>query len=151
LSEVLEHVEEPKQVLEQVHRVLRPGGLLWATTPHAHGVSAKLLGLRWTVVCPPEHLQLFSRRGLRGLLDSTRFRTRRLVTEAFNPTEVLNALRTRHEPESGRGCDFDRVASGYRILQKVHERPSLQVAKRSADCLLRTARLGDNIRVWATK
>jgi len=59
-SEVLEHVPYPRALLEEIVRVLRPGGLLWATTPHGRGISAMLLGLGWSTVCPPEHLQLFS-------------------------------------------------------------------------------------------
>ena len=40
--------------------MLRPGGLFWTTTPHARGLSARVLGLKWRCIWPPEHLQLFS-------------------------------------------------------------------------------------------
>jgi 2-polyprenyl-3-methyl-5-hydroxy-6-metoxy-1,4-benzoquinol methylase len=60
LSEVLEHVPDPRALLEASAGVLRSGGLLWGTTPHGRGISARLLGLEWNTVCPPEHLQLFS-------------------------------------------------------------------------------------------
>jgi SAM-dependent methyltransferase len=33
LSQVLEHIPEPRQVLRELYRVLRPGGSLWLTAP----------------------------------------------------------------------------------------------------------------------
>src|SRR5271169_738653 len=53
-SEVLEHVTDVRSLLKEVVRVLRPGGLFWASTPHARGLSFRLLRLEWSVVCPPD-------------------------------------------------------------------------------------------------
>ena len=33
LGEVLEHLDEPKQILVKLSKLLKPGGLLWITTP----------------------------------------------------------------------------------------------------------------------
>ncbi len=33
LSQVLEHLPEPSRVLAELHRVLKPGGRIWASTP----------------------------------------------------------------------------------------------------------------------
>jgi 2-polyprenyl-3-methyl-5-hydroxy-6-metoxy-1,4-benzoquinol methylase len=46
LSEVVEHLTDPRTLLNEVHRILRPGGLLWATTPNGSGLSWRLLGER---------------------------------------------------------------------------------------------------------
>ena len=62
-SELLEHVDEPGRVVAEMARILRPGGLLWATTPNIEGLSARVLGLNWTTVSP-DHLHLFSRKGI---------------------------------------------------------------------------------------
>ena len=33
LGEVLEHLDEPKKILMKLSKLLKPGGLLWVTTP----------------------------------------------------------------------------------------------------------------------
>ncbi len=45
IVEVLEHVRRWARSLPQSRRLLRPGGALYVTTPHARGISARLLGL----------------------------------------------------------------------------------------------------------
>jgi SAM-dependent methyltransferase len=92
-SEILEHLDDPRAMLGGVARVLRPGGLFWATTPHARGLTARLLGLRWSAVSPPEHLQLFSVGGLRGMLREAGFRRPRVTTRGCDPFEVWRVLR----------------------------------------------------------
>ena len=64
IVEVVEHVEDPRALVADAARLLRPGGALYVTTPHGRGISARLLRTNWSVVAPPEHLQLFSLAGL---------------------------------------------------------------------------------------
>jgi SAM-dependent methyltransferase len=71
--EVLEHIPDPGSMLLQARRFLRPGGFLALSTPSSSGLPARLMGRRFVMVCPPEHLELFSRRGLEILLESTGF------------------------------------------------------------------------------
>jgi len=47
---------------------LKPGGLLLLQTPNARGLRARCQGTAWQMRDPAQHLNLFSPRGLRGLL-----------------------------------------------------------------------------------
>ncbi len=68
LWEVLEHVADPLELLEQALRHVRAGGVLALSTPTVSGLQGRLLGKRFPMVTPPNHLSLFSRPGLERLL-----------------------------------------------------------------------------------
>ncbi len=71
-SHLIEHLNDPAAFLDEVARVLAPGGLLVLTTPNADGFQARLLGPRWRSAIY-DHLYLFSARSLRALLESRGF------------------------------------------------------------------------------
>ena len=108
-SEILEHLPDPRALLAEAARILRPGGLFWGTTPHGRGLSARALGIEWSTVSPPEHLQLFSLGGMRRLLKAAGFARARVITQGFNHYEVRHALRAKRR---ARGGDRGAAANG---------------------------------------
>ena len=66
-SDVIEHVRDPAAFLDDVGRLLKPGGLVFLATPTLDSWSKKLLGRRW-MEFKPEHLWYFNRATLRSLL-----------------------------------------------------------------------------------
>jgi hypothetical protein len=70
---VLEHVIEPRVVLERAHRLLRPGGHLLVQLPTISSWEAKIFGRNWGGYHFPRHLQMVSRGGLARLLTDVGF------------------------------------------------------------------------------
>jgi 2-polyprenyl-3-methyl-5-hydroxy-6-metoxy-1,4-benzoquinol methylase len=73
LSHVIEHVHDPKGVLSECLRVLRPGGTLWIATPNIEASGRRRFGSNWFPLDPPRHLVLFSRSALEHALREVGF------------------------------------------------------------------------------
>jgi SAM-dependent methyltransferase len=155
-SEVLEHLPDPKKYLAEILRVLRPGGLFWGTTPHGRGLSARLLGIDWSCIGPPDHLQLFSTSGMRTLLTSTGFRRVRLSTQGMDPYELREAWRKRRRGEAAaNGAPAEGQANfineRYSLNENLVKSPFRRTVKNAVNMLLSLSRQGDSLKIWAEK
>jgi SAM-dependent methyltransferase len=109
LSHVIEHVHDPALELRRVHRLLRPGGLLWIATPNLEALGHRRFRRHWVSLDPPRHLALFTTNSLGGLLRSTGFEVQpppRPAPTAWQTFAQSGAIRDgrRHEegPSAGR-------------------------------------------------
>jgi 2-polyprenyl-6-hydroxyphenyl methylase / 3-demethylubiquinone-9 3-methyltransferase len=60
LWDVVEHHPAPGDLIEQVKKLLKPGGVVVLSVPHLHGISLRLLKGKALTYMPPEHLTIFS-------------------------------------------------------------------------------------------
>jgi SAM-dependent methyltransferase len=74
---VLEHVHNLEATLAEIHRVLRPQGLVFAVCPCVTHIKARLAGERWKYLGPPGHLWYFSPVTLSRFLEKAGFVTLR--------------------------------------------------------------------------
>jgi 2-polyprenyl-3-methyl-5-hydroxy-6-metoxy-1,4-benzoquinol methylase len=71
LWHVLEHIPQPRPVLEALHRCLKPGGLLFCEVPNVGSVMARAQGDQWQYLDPGHHVGFFDPRTLRRALELT--------------------------------------------------------------------------------
>jgi SAM-dependent methyltransferase len=74
---VLEHLPEPRQTLDEIRRILKPGGRLVVAVPNYSSLQSRCFGAGWFHLDPPRHLFHFPAAGLRELVESTGFRIAR--------------------------------------------------------------------------
>jgi SAM-dependent methyltransferase len=146
--EVLEHVPRPDVLITEAARLLRPGGAFYITTPHCRGISGRLLGTGWSVVAPPEHLQLFSSAGIRSALSRRSLRPVSLATTGVNPYELATKIRPRRQ--AGQVVS-KRVCESYQLNETLSTRRVGAAVKRGANTVLSAVRLGDTLKVLAER
>ena len=73
LWQVLEHMLYPLMVLKEVHRILRPGGMLVITTPDIEKMPARILKKRWWCITRL-HINQFTTKTLKNILENAGFK-----------------------------------------------------------------------------
>ncbi len=63
--DVLEHVEQPRALLDGMDRCVRPGGVVAIATGSIDSIPARLGGRRWLYLALPEHCSFYSADALR--------------------------------------------------------------------------------------
>jgi 2-polyprenyl-3-methyl-5-hydroxy-6-metoxy-1,4-benzoquinol methylase len=96
ISHVMEHVHEPKAVLEACYRLLKPGGRLWLETPNIKSLGASRFRHSWRGLEPPRHLVLFNRQSLRAALGAAGFSSICDLPQP-SPSAVMYAMSQRIE------------------------------------------------------
>ena len=69
MLDLIEHVPNPRAEITKAAELLREGGVLVINTPDAGSMFARVMGKRWHLICPPEHLYYFNRRNMKRLLE----------------------------------------------------------------------------------
>ena len=142
---VIEHAPQPRAFVQEVHRLLRPGGVFIADCPSRRGLTMSLIGPQAWVVMPPEHLTYFSPTALRTLLEAEGLSLVRLASNTIYLNDWLRYLR---------GSDVEESESrqSYRAWYERVTRSAMALwGIRGIDLLLGATGLGDQMLLVAQK
>ncbi len=92
--DVLEHVPDPLRTLSNANCLLVTGGVIAINTVDRSSLWARLLGPRWHLMIPPEHLNYFSRESLRRALERSGFEVIEIVKtgKSFSLSYIFKTL-----------------------------------------------------------
>jgi SAM-dependent methyltransferase len=72
-EQVFEHLYSPVGYMKELHRVLKPDGVLYVAVPNFGSIAAKLRGPQWEYVHPASHVRYFDRSSLGDLAERCGF------------------------------------------------------------------------------
>ena len=151
--ETLEHLVLPREVMGTAFNRLNKGGILYMTTPNARSLNRRLLGGRWSVFNPPEHITLFSAGGIRVLLQDVGFTDVSISTSGFNPHDLLGAIR-RKSQSTVSDFSYDgtkRTETSRSLISLSDGNVMFRLLFRLVNGLLKLSRSGDSLKVIARK
>lgn len=134
--EVIEHVTNPADELARMAQVVRPGGLIYVTTPNYRSVGHWLAGGRWSVVNYPEHLNYFTPATLKCLARQQGLRIAWVETTGVMIKRLAQA-------GSGAASAAQREEA---VRQAFEGRWHMRMAKRSINGALTLLGLGDSLK-----
>ena len=73
MDQVIEHIQDPRVTLQQVRRILKPGGKFVLSTPHGDGLLQAIFKKSWIHWHSPYHLHYFSKDSLNVLFKDSGF------------------------------------------------------------------------------
>ena len=84
--EVIEHINNPIEEVQNFNKLLRKGGALYVTTPNFNSLSRLINKEKWTVISYPEHLSYYTSSTLKKLLKKYGFTEKWTLTTGFSIT-----------------------------------------------------------------
>lgn len=99
LSHVIEHVYDPKQLLEDIFVRLKPGGYLYLATPNFNSAGRLAFGNDWRGLDAPRHLHLFNTIALKKLLKKMGYESVEQVYDLPQSFGIINSsfkLKSKH-------------------------------------------------------
>ncbi|MER3500204.1 MAG: hypothetical protein C4295_01770 [Candidatus Fervidibacterota bacterium] len=85
LRHTLEHLPSPRTTLQEVFRVLQPGGWVAIEVPNAASLGCQVFGARWDSWDLPRHLHHFTPQTLQRLLEQVGFANLRIGSAQWKP------------------------------------------------------------------
>lgn len=138
--EVIEHINNAKDEIKNFYSMLRPGGIVYLTTPHYNSLSRHLFHGKWNIIDYPSHLSYYTKKTLRRLFKDAGFTLTRFATTGFSISQAKLSLR------KGSRQPSTSTVSDTGVRTAIERNRFLQLAKKSVNSLLTAFNLGDTIK-----
>jgi 2-polyprenyl-3-methyl-5-hydroxy-6-metoxy-1,4-benzoquinol methylase len=97
LTEVIEHINNPRDIINNISNLLKQDGYLYITTPNFSSIDRLIMGPQWGMICYPEHLTFWSPKTLNYFLKNLGYEKVFIRTEnmsVFRFVQYLNERKT---------------------------------------------------------
>jgi len=94
--DVLEHFADPEASIRAVARLLKKDGILAINTPDGGSLYARLMGNRWHLLVPPEHINYFTKKSITLFLEGNGFSVEKIskIGKSFTLEYILQTMST---------------------------------------------------------
>ncbi|MBW6482144.1 MAG: class I SAM-dependent methyltransferase [Vicingaceae bacterium] len=143
-SEVIEHINNPVEEMQQFYRLLRKGGLVYITTPNFNAIERFLLKGDYNIIEYPEHLCYYTKKTIDLLLSNNGFKKVKATTTGISIARIKKSLKRKNN-ESTENVSSDEA------LREQLETGYKRYVKSVINGLLNLVGIGNSLKVWYVK
>ncbi|MDD3905553.1 MAG: class I SAM-dependent methyltransferase [Candidatus Omnitrophica bacterium] len=93
LFDVIEHIPDPKNMVRNIRKLLKPGGIAMIYTPNFDSLAFRYMKEKSNLVMPAEHLFYFTPSSLRAILEENNLEVIYFATKGMDIPDIYAYLR----------------------------------------------------------
>ncbi len=143
--EVIEHINNPLEELENFNSLLRKGGVVYVTTPNFNSLLRYRLKAAYNVITYPEHLSYYTPKTLKRVFKQSGFSCKKIETTGISLTRLKTSQGKTSE------AFISETSTDEQLRNSIETKWYLQVAKRFINGALTLLGKGDSLKGWFVK
>ena len=141
--EVIEHINNPQNEINNIKPILRTGGLFYLTTPNFNSLSRIFLGPNWNVIDYPEHLSYYSPKTINSFFQKNGFQKIKIITTGISLSRFRRSI---NDNKNTANFNLDD-----RLREKSENKNGYKFIKWAANFFLNTTKSGDALKAYFQK
>jgi len=138
--EVIEHINNPQEEVNNFNALLRPEGLAYITTPNFNSLQRYYLKDQYNIICYPEHLSYYTPKTIRKLFKQAGFRKKEILTTGISLTRLKTSMKTSDE------AYISEASTDEQLRNQIEGNKLLQFAKDTVNFGLTVIGKGDALK-----
>ncbi len=148
--EVVEHINNPFEMVKDMYKILRKGGLVYLTTPNFNAVERYILKSKYSIIEYPEHLIYFTAKTLNYLFTKNGLRRKRIRTTGISFSRLkLNLTKDRNIENNE--IFMSEKSTDEIIRNKTQSNILFKIILKVANGLLNFFKVGNSLKGWFIK
>jgi 2-polyprenyl-3-methyl-5-hydroxy-6-metoxy-1,4-benzoquinol methylase len=160
--EVIEHINNPREEINNISSLIRPGGLFYCTTPNFNALGRFLLNKNYSILHYPEHLSYYTPKTLTHLLEQFHFKKLKVFSSGISISRIQLSNFQKHSGKTDPVAQIVNNSTPENILHskssadekiriEMETKPHLKFVKYAVNAILRIFGVGMTIKGYYIK
>jgi 2-polyprenyl-3-methyl-5-hydroxy-6-metoxy-1,4-benzoquinol methylase len=143
--EVIEHINNPNEELNNIQTLLRKGGLFYCTTPNFNSLLRYYLKAEYNVIGYPEHLSYYTKRTLINSAKRHHLKKIKFLSTGISITRIKTSKKTSTEKL------ISKESSDEKLRENINKKWYLGLAKNVINSALTLSKTGMSLKGYFVK